>query len=186
MTQQPRPPLGPLLPAESPAGLGHTRAVWRREVGEFRAGEQRRRHPLRVHVGEPGGWRETIDLPWPEPLWHDTGLRVDVVSALLARTDPRTVIAAHGWITRPGAPELHDADLAWYAAAVLGWGAHGVVLSSFHAVTRSGWVDVVTGERRAWKRLRLGPGARGARRPRGSGGTTRRTTRASGGSPGGR
>ena len=141
------------------------RAAWRREVGAFRAGEQRRRHPLAVQVGVPDGWRESVELPWPEPGWHDHGLRVDVLTALLARTDP-AVTEAHGWITRPGVPALHDADCAWYAAAVHGFGVHGVALSGFHAVTRTGWVDVVTGESRAWKRLRLGPGARGPRRPR--------------------
>jgi hypothetical protein len=147
------------------AGLpADPRASWRREVGELRAGEQRRRHPLGVHVGEPGGQRESVELPWPEPRWHDTGVRVDVVTALLGRTDP-TVAATHGWITRPGVPELHDADLAWYAAAVRGCAVLGVALTGFHAVTRTGWVDVVTGERRAWKRLRLGPGARGHRQP---------------------
>lgn len=136
----------------------------------FRAGEQRRRHPLGIHVGEPGAWRESVELAWPEPRWHDGGLRRDVVAGLVARTDT-AVTRAHGWITRPGVPELHDADLAWYAAAVHGCGVHGVVLTGFHAVTRTGWVDVVTGECRAWRRLRLGPGARGPRRPRRTPGT---------------
>jgi hypothetical protein len=139
-------------------------AAWRREVGEFRAREQRRRHPLGVHIGEPAGWRESLELPWPEPRWHDAGLRVDVVGALLGRTASE-VVAASGWLTRPGVPELHDADLEWYAAAVRGFGAHDVTLTGFRAVTRTGWIDVVTGERRVWKRLRLGPGARGPRRP---------------------
>jgi hypothetical protein len=110
----------------------------------------------------------SVALPWPEPRWHDAGVRLDVVTALLARTDP-AVATAHGWITRPGVPELHDADLDWYAVAVRGWGVHGVALTGFHAVTRTGWVDVLTGERRAWKRLRLGPGARGNSRPRSTG-----------------
>ena len=92
-------------------------AAWRREVGRFRAAEQRRRHPLGLHVGEPGGWRESVELPWPEPAWCDAGLRLDVLVALLGRLDP-AVVATHGWITRPGVPELHDADLAWWAAAL--------------------------------------------------------------------
>ena len=141
------------------------RAAWRREVGELRAREQRRRHPLGVHVGEPGGWREQVELPWPEPAWHDAGLRLDVVVALLDRTDP-ALTGTHTWLSRPGSPALHDADLAWHAAAVHGCGVHGRALSGFHALTRTGWIDVVTGERREWKRLRLGPGARGPRRPR--------------------
>ena len=114
----------------------------------------------------PGGWRESLELDWPEPRWHDDGLRVDLVARLLSRTDPDTVAAAYGWITRPGVPELHDADLAWYAAAAAGFAAHRVRLTGFLAVTRTGWVEVATGEARTWKRLRLGPGARGRRRPR--------------------
>jgi hypothetical protein len=152
----------PVSPIAAPTDLS---AAWRREVGEFRAREQRRRHPLGIHVGDPGRWRGSTELPWPEPRWHDAGVRVDVVTALLARIDP-TVVAASGWLTRPGVPELHDADLDWYAAAVRGFGAHDVTLTGFRAVTRTGWIDVVTGERRVWKRLRLGPSARGARRTR--------------------
>ena len=153
-----------------PCAAQEPHGAWHREVGTFRAGEQRRRHPLGVHVGEPAGWRESVELAWPEQQWYDGGLRVDVVTALLRRTAP-DVGAAHGWITRPGVAELHDADLAWYAAAVRGWDASGVVLTGFRAVTRTGWIDVVTGERRTWKRLRLGPGARGPRRPHSSGGS---------------
>jgi hypothetical protein len=134
-------------------------------VAALRAQEQRRRHPLGLHVGEPDRWRESVELPWPEPRWQDGGLRRDLVVTLLARTGPEVGVASC-WLTRPGVPELHDADLAWYAAAVHGFGAHGVALAEFYAVTRTGWVDVVRGERRAWKRLRLGAGARGPRRPR--------------------
>jgi hypothetical protein len=153
----------PPPPASSSAPID-VAAAWRREVGQFRAREQRRRHPLGIHVGDPAGWRESVELPWPEPRWHDAGVRADVVTALLARTAPR-VLAASCWLTRPGVPELHDADLEWYAAAVRGFGAHDLTLTGFRAVTRTGWIDVVTGERRAWRRLRLGPGARGPRRP---------------------
>ena len=152
----------PLFPSPAAPDLPAAR---RREVGELRAREQRRRHPLEVHVGEPAGWRESLELPWPEPAWHDSGLRADMVQALLSRT-PAEVVTASCWLIRPGVPELHDADLDWYAAAVRGFGAHDVALAGFRAVTRTGWLDVVTGERRTWKRLRLGPGARGPRRPR--------------------
>ena len=138
------------------------RAPWRREVGEFRAREQRRRHPLGLHLGQPAGWRESLEVPWPEPRWHDSGLRVDLVTGLLSRTGPE-VGSAYGWITRPGVSEPHDVDLAWYAAALRGFGAHRVELRGFFTVTRTGWLDVASGERRAWKRLRLGSGARGAR-----------------------
>ena len=158
-------------PDASTASPTDPRAALRREVGEFRAREQRRRHPLTLHLGEPAGWRESVELPWPEPRSYDSGLRVDLWASLLARTGPG-VVAASGWLTRPGVAELHDADLSWYAAAVRGFGAHGVALTGFYAVTRTGWIDVVTGDRRTWKRLRLGPGARGGRRPRNAAGAT--------------
>jgi hypothetical protein len=50
---------------------------------------------------------------------------------------------------------LHDRDLEWYAAAAHGFAAHGMRLLEFRAVTRAGWLDVVTGEQRVWRRLRL-------------------------------
>jgi hypothetical protein len=33
--------------------------------------------------------------------------------------------------------------------------AHGVRLTGFYAITRTGWLDVRTGEARVWRRLRL-------------------------------
>ena len=63
--------------------------------------------------------------------------------------------AASAWVSRPGATTLHDRDLEWYAACLQVFGAHRLRLAAFRAVTRSGWLDVATGERRVWKRLRL-------------------------------
>jgi hypothetical protein len=61
-------------------------------------------------------------------------------------------------VARPGTPDLHDLDLLWLAAARTAFGMHGRALDGFYAVTRTGWRDVLTGETRVWKRLRLRPG----------------------------
>ena len=107
-----------------------------------------------MHVGVPLGDRLTVEVPWPTPPGYDAGLRFDLVAALvegwsLAEED------AFGWLTRPGVPEPHDVDLQWLAAATRAFGAHGVGLLGFRALTRTGWLDVRSGERRVWKRLRL-------------------------------
>jgi hypothetical protein len=52
-------------------------------------------------------------------------------------------------------PQLHDVDLTWCSAARHAFGAHERTLACFRVVTRTGWVDVISGERRTWARLRL-------------------------------
>jgi len=109
-------------------------------------------------VGTPAGSRASAEESWSPDAAYDAGLRFDVVDGLLdawlaeAPSDP-TVVSA--WVTRPGGPDLHDRDLGWFAACTAAAEAHGLQLEEFRAVTRSGWLDVRTGERRAWKRLRL-------------------------------
>lgn len=129
----------------------------RQEVGEFRRGERRRRFPLGVHAGTLGGPRASVQVGWPEPASYDAALRLDMVDALLAQEADTPTGRRHVdvWLTRPGVPELHDLDLAWHAAARHAAGAHGLALAAFHVVTRTGWLDVLTGESRTWKRLRL-------------------------------
>lgn len=142
--------------------------AWRAEVGTFRADERRRRFPMGVHVGEPGAARWTAVVPWPVPEEYDAGLRLDLVTGLLdallaaaTSTDPDGGEAqprpsqAWAWLTRPGEPVLHDRDLEWYSAAAHSFAAYDLELLGFRAVTRSGWLDVVTGEQRVWRRLRL-------------------------------
>ena len=117
-----------------------------------------------VHVGVPGGSRQSGDVPWPVPREYDAGLRLDLVTGLLdglaaagadTGTAARDGSAASAWVTRPGEPLLHDRDLEWYSAAAHAFAAYGVRLETFRVVTRSGWLDVVTGEQRVWRRLRL-------------------------------
>ena len=131
-------------------------AAFRAEVAALRAVERRRRFPLGVHVGTPEGVRRRLEVPWPMPERYDDGLRFDLADALVDDlagawpTDP----GAWGWLTRPGEPELHDCDLAWLAATNRAFAARDLPLAGFRAVTRTGWLDVVTLASRRWKRLR--------------------------------
>jgi hypothetical protein len=128
-----------------------------------------------VHVGVPGGARRSTQVPWPVPPEYDAGLRLDLMTGLLdalldalpdglpealpecgaCGAEPVRVREACAWLTRPGDPVLHDRDLEWYSASVHAFGVHDVRLLRFRAVTRSGWFDVVTGDQRVWRRLRL-------------------------------
>jgi hypothetical protein len=126
-------------------------AAFRLEVGRLRARDQRRTFPAELRLGHPDGDRATLELPAA-----DAGLRFDLVSALLDLCrEEHGGAPAYAWVVRPGVPTVHDTDLHWYAAAVRAFGAQGRTLRGFRAVTRSGWLDVVTGESRVWKRLRL-------------------------------
>ena len=143
----PHPPPADLVPPDA--------SGWRTEVGRFRASQPRRRFPLGVHVGVPLGPRVETQVPWPVPRGYDAGLRFDLVAALVGVWAEDTGAAAFGWLTRPGVPLLHDCDLDWLAATTRAFGAHDVGLLGFVALTRTGWIDVRSGERRVWKRLRL-------------------------------
>jgi hypothetical protein len=140
---------------------------WRAEVGALRSDERRRRFPMGVHVGTPVGRRRTAEVLWPVPDHYDAGLRLDLLSGLLdaflgadrvATTGPAAGAGRwelFGWVTRPGEPVLHDRDLEWYSSAAHAFAAYDVRLLGFRAVTRSGWLDVVNGDHRVWRRLRL-------------------------------
>lgn len=135
--------------------------VLRLEVGRLRARERRRRFPLAVAVGTLGGERSLLEVGWPEPRDLDQGLRTAVVEALLTRGPAAETSPACGprdleaWIMRPGHPTLHDTDLAWYSAARLACASYDVQLQRFIVLTRTGWLDPVSGASRSWKRLRL-------------------------------
>lgn len=111
---------------------------------------------MAVHVGVPAGPCRRLETPWPVPASIDQGLRFDLAAALVEGllAEWSVTTAAWAWLTRPGVPETHDQDLGWFAAAVRGFGAHGLPLAGFRAVTRTGWLDLRTGESRTWKRLR--------------------------------
>ncbi len=130
--------------------------LFRGEVARLRASERRRLFPLQVHVGVPDGPRRCVELPWPVPSEYDAGLRFDVADALVEGllTGRPEAEAVWGWVTRPGVPQVHDCDLEWFATFTRVLGVHGMRSAGFRAVTRTGWLDVASGESRTWKRLR--------------------------------
>jgi len=131
---------------------GHPQRLLREEVGRFRQREQRRRFDAAVYVGRLGGARDSFVVRAMDLPAVDVALRVDVLSSLLDHGDPEWQTA---WLMRPGTPEPHDADLEWFAAARRAFAIHDRPLTGFYAITRYGWREVVTGESRTWKRLRL-------------------------------
>jgi hypothetical protein len=139
----------PAPPRDSPPDVGQ---LLRREVGLLRQRETRRVFDTVVHLGRLGGERDTFVARTADLPVLDGALRTDVLSALLERTD---TTLRHVWLTRAGGPEPYDVDLAWLSAARTAFAMHGRPLDGCHVVTRYGWRDVLTGESREWKRLRL-------------------------------
>jgi hypothetical protein len=131
-----------------------TPALLRLEVGRLRREEPRHRFDTVVHVGRLGGEHCTCSVPIADLEVLDAGTRTEVISRLL-EVDPAPEGPAGVWVTRAGEPHLQDDDLAWHAAARLAFGALDRPLEGVWTVTRTGWLDVRTGERRTWKRLRL-------------------------------
>jgi hypothetical protein len=129
--------------------------AWRLEVGRFRAGCAQRTFPLAVHVGVPAGPRRSFEVPWPVPEGYDVGLRLDLLLGLVGSWSRDGSGSGCAWLTRQGVPVLHDQDTLWHAAAVRAFGALTVDLVAFRVVTKTGWLDVRTGESRTWRRLRL-------------------------------
>ncbi len=132
------------------------RAALRLEVAAFRQAERRRVFPPSVQVGVPAAGRIGVAVELPRSRPADAGLRRDLVCGLLDRHAATTPSGTtYAWVTRPGSQEVHDEDLSWLAAARWAFGAKGTACGGFWSLTRSGWLDVVTGESRSWRRLRL-------------------------------
>jgi hypothetical protein len=124
--------------------------VLRRAVLDHARLERRRRFPVLLHVGVPGGSEEVFAIEPDEPVDH--ALRADVVATLLRRGRRRGTVPML-WLTRPGPLDLQDVDVAWLAAARTASAEAGVGLTLV-VVTRRGWTDPRSGVRREWKRLR--------------------------------
>ena len=124
----------------------------RQEVGLLRERESRRVFDVAINIGEFSGERDSFVMRAQDVPAMDVGLRIDVMSSLVGQSAQESVSA---WVTRPGAPHLHDVDLEWLAAASVAFGIHGRELAGFYAITRGGWLDVRTGEQMVWKRLRI-------------------------------
>jgi hypothetical protein len=67
---------------------------------------------------------------------------------------------ACAWVCRGGHLDVSDVDAEWFAAARAGFARHGLRLPAFFVVNRTGWVDLVTEERRLWSRVRATPPSR--------------------------
>ena len=128
------------------------RSLLRQEVGMLRARESRRVFDASINVGWLAGERDTFVVRAQDLPAVDAALRIDVLSSLVEQAPAERVGV---WLVRPGQPHPHDLDLEWLAAAGIAFGIHGREPAGFHTITRSGWLDVRTGERRTWKRLRL-------------------------------
>lgn len=120
--------------------------------GELRAfvtsAGTRRSLPTSCHVGHPGGQQSSF----PHGVTTESSLRSDLVERVIdGLLDPTDACA---WVTRGGELSLADADAEWFAAARTAFARHGLSLPAFFVLNRSGWVDLVTGETRAWRRVR--------------------------------
>lgn len=105
--------------------------------------------PTICHVGHPGGEH----AHWVHGGRDDeASLRADLVERAV---DGLSVTqGACAWVTRAGQLEIGDADAEWFTAVRSGFARHGLELPAFFVLNRSGWVDLVNGERRQWSRVR--------------------------------
>jgi hypothetical protein len=100
------------------------------------------------HIGHPGGDRTRfahLDI-------DEASLRADLVERAIDGL--LTTERACAWLTRSGELGLVDADAEWFAAARAAFARHGLSLPAFLVLNRRGWVDLVSGERREWYRIR--------------------------------
>jgi len=108
-----------------------------------------------LHLGVPGGARATAPLPRADdPLLSDPGFRTDVAVRLAELAVERN-LPLHAWLARDGDLELRTGDRAWWPALRGALAVSGRAPAGLHVVTKTGWCDVVAGERRTWKRLRV-------------------------------
>lgn len=146
----------PIVRTHATADDHRLHAALRREVVSLRRRHGRRRFDTVVHVGELWGERRSCPL-YPDAIEVlDAGTRTEVVAGLLAglSSEEEHLARAQAWLTRYGEPELQDEDTTWLSAAARGFGVLGCALEAFWTITRSGWIDVRTGECRVWKRPR--------------------------------
>ena len=120
----------------------------RRLVLDHKVAERRHRFPAVLHLGGPG--RPEVGRLDESTQTLDHALRCEVLGALLRRAADTPVLA---WLTRPGALDVQDVDLAWLRAVAAVNGETGRSLR-YVVVTRTGWRDPRSGAGRTWARLR--------------------------------
>lgn len=128
-------------------------SLLRLEVGRLRAHESHGYFDTVVHLGWIGTPHVTCTVSRADLPVLDACTRCEVVTRLLE--EDRIGNSSSVWLTRAGEPELQDGDLAWLAAVSRAFGALRRRLDGLWIITRTGWLDVRTGDSRTWKRLRL-------------------------------
>lgn len=126
----------------------------RLEVARLRSQHSRRRFDSVLHLGRLDGSYITCAVTSADRTVLDAGTRTEVVETLLERL-PEHEGPPAAWLSRPGEPTIQDEDLAWHAAACRAFDVHRRPLAGFWTITRTGWLDVRTGDSRRWKRLRI-------------------------------
>ena len=117
------------------------------ELRAFVAGAGTRRAlPTTCHVGHPGGERVSLATV------DGASLRADLVERAIDGL--RHIEGACAWLTRGGELGTTDADAAWFAAVRAGYARHGLTVPAFVVITRTAWMDLVSGERQVWRRVR--------------------------------
>ena len=114
-----------------------------------RAAGTKRSLPTTCHVGHPGGAHARWVHGGPE---EDPSVRADLVERAIDGLE--VTEGACAWVTRPGQLQVTDADADWFRAARTAFARHGLTLPAFFVLNRRGWVDLVTGDRRTWVRIR--------------------------------
>lgn len=132
----------------------HALHLLRREVARLRSQHSRQRFDSVIHLGRLDGSFLTCAVTTADQPVLDPGTRSEVVEAMLECLPERDGPAA-AWLSRPGEPLLQDEDLAWHSATSRAFDVHDRTMAGFWTITRTGWLDVRTGDTRTWKRLRL-------------------------------
>lgn len=131
-----------------------TASLLRLEVGRLRAERSHGHFDTVVHLGRLGDTHGSCAVARADLAVLDAGTRTDVVARLLEQQGA-VEGSASVWLTRTGEPVVQDEDLAWLSAAARAFDALSRRLEGFWTVTRTGWLDVRTGDSRTWKRLRI-------------------------------
>jgi len=116
----------------------------------------RRKLPIVLHVGTPGGGHATL----PHDPWFDAGLRADLVERAIDGLTGPAARRPCPWLTRTGALAPTDADFAWFSAAREAFGRHDLDLPGFFVITRYGWLNLANEDVIRWRRVRPWAGGR--------------------------
>ena len=128
-------------------------APWlRRRVAELRASTMCRSFPLSVEVIPVPGDLDDRRRHRDDGRQHDRGFQVDLLCRLMAGADGAVAVV----VVRPGHHAARtDTDGTWNAAARAAADVCGAPLAAVVIVSRWGWLDLLSGRRRDWKRLRI-------------------------------